>query len=217
MINTKGYQVIEQVFTEEEISFLREKSFLLFKSGRCFQNSGGWARPDFIKDELCVEIVSLLQSKNLESLISDVVGENVDFVSHNDLHLNRSVGWHKDRLNGEVNKFEKHSPWDVVDGQSMKIYKCNIYLQDHKQNDDCLTVREGSHLTESMTEGVVKTLRPSIGDLVVFDQRLTHKATHSGGYDRLLICLGYGVRNLFFDEFKKGTIFRQNKQNDNIH
>lgn len=216
MITSKGYQIINKVFTEEEVSFLREKSFLLLNTGRCFKNSGGLARPDFIKDELSSDIVNLLDSKNLASLISDVVGEDVEFISHNDLHLNRSVGWHKDRLNGEANIFEKHSPWEVVDGQSMKIYKCNIYLQDHTKDDDCLTIREGSHLTESMNVGEIKTLKPSVGDIVVFDQRLTHRGPQSQQKDRLLICMGYGVRNIFFDEFQKGTIFRQDKQNDNL-
>jgi hypothetical protein len=217
MINSKGYEVVSKVFTEEEISFLREKSFALLNSGRCFENSGGLARPDFIKDELAVDIVDLLDSKDLASLISKMVGEDVEFISHNDLHLNRTVGWHKDRLNGEVNRFEEHSPWETVDGQSMKIFKCNIYLQDHTNYNDCLTVRDGSHLTEDMNVGEIKVLRPGIGDIVVFDQRLTHRGPQSKQQDRLLICMGYGVKNIFFEEFEKGTIFRQDKQNDNIY
>ena len=68
-----------------------------------------------------------------------------------------------------------------------------------------------------MNVGEIKVLRPGIGDIVVFDQRLTHRGPQSKQQDRLLICMGYGVKNIFFEEFEKGTIFRQDKQNDNIY
>ena len=54
-----------------------------------------------------------------------------------------------------------------------------------------------------MNEGTPIILRPAVGDLVVFDQRITHMASWSGGYDRLLICMGYGVKNIFLISLKK--------------
>jgi hypothetical protein len=209
----KGYVLIPNVFTNDEIELMRDLSIRYFKEGGGFTNAGGFAKPDYIKEDVLHPIYELIESKNLESIIQELIGEVVEFTGHNDLHMNRSVGWHKDRLNGEARKFEIHSPWDTIDGESMKIYKVNLYLQDHHSNNDALIVKEGNHKSESMIDGSDVTIHPNIGDIIIFDQRINHMATYSGGYDRLLVCMGYGVRNGFFDEFKAGTEYRQNKQN----
>lgn len=212
----KGHIVIPNVFTEDEIATMRNLAISYFKNGGGFENAGGFAKPDYIKEDSLHPIYELIQSKNLESLIQELIGDPVEFVGHNDLHMNRSVGWHKDRLNGDSRVFEIHSPWDIVDGDSMKIYKVNIYLQDHSTNNDALIVKEGNHTSKNMNDGSDVVVNPSVGDVVIFDQRINHKATHSGGYDRVLICMGYGVKNIFFDEFKAGTEYRQNKQNKKL-
>jgi len=209
----KGYIVIPNVFTIDEIKRMRDLSIQYFKDGGGFKNAGGFAKPDYIKEDILSPIYELIETKNLESVIQELIGQPVEFVGHNDLHMNRSVGWHKDRLNGEARKFEIHSPWDIIDGESMKIYKVNLYLQDHHNNNDALIVKEGNHKSESMIGGDNVVIRPNIGDIIIFDQRINHMATYSGGYDRLLVCMGYGVKNIFFDEFKLGTEYRQNKQN----
>lgn len=211
---TKGYTIIPQLFTSEEISFIRNVALDFFKKGGGFSNAGGIAKPDFIKEKSLKPIYELIESKHIEKIIENLIGEPVKFIGHNDLHLNRSVNWHKDRLNNVIrDMFEVHSPWDVVGGETMKIYKINLYLQDHTDNNDALVLKEGNHLSSGMEVGKEITLHPSIGDIIIFDQRISHKATYSGGYDRLLICMGYGVENIFFDEFKAGTEYRQNKQN----
>lgn len=208
-----GYLVIEDIFTKEEVEFCRNISLEYFKKGGGFRNSTGKAKPDWIKEEELKPLYNLLASKNLEKIVENLIGEPVEFVGHNDLHINRNVGWHKDRLNNDARKYEVSSPWDNVNGETMKIYKINFYLQSHSDNSDGLVVKHGSHKVENMSEGQDVILRPNLGDIVVFDQRITHMAKWSGGYNRLLICMGYGVKNLFFEQFKLGTEYRQNKQN----
>jgi len=215
-LNKEGFTIIKSVFSVDQVEKMRQISLDYFSNGGGFSNAGGFAKPDWIK---VAELSSLLKEVNLnkmEKLISEYVGEDVHFIGHNDLHLNRSAGWHKDQLNGEARKYQITPPWEAVEGETMKIYKVNIYLQDHSSNEDGLTVRSGSHRFPQMDRGVVKQIKPSIGDIILFDQRITHKAKWSGGYDRLLICIGFGVKNLFFEQFKKGTEFRQNKQNKRI-
>jgi len=212
-LNKKGFIIIKSVFSVDQIEKMRQVSLDYFSNGGGFSNAGGFAKPDWVK---VAELSSLLKEFDLnkmEKLISKYVGEDVCFIGHNDLHLNRSVGWHKDGLNGEARKYQITSPWEVVEGETMKIYKVNLYLQDHNSNEDGLTVRTGSHRFPKMERGAVEQIKPSVGDVILFDQRITHKAKWSGGYDRLLVCIGFGVKNIFFDEFKKGTEFRQNKQN----
>lgn len=211
-----GYIVIHDVFSREEISKMRESCLRYFSNDGGFNNSGGMAKPDWIKEASLKEVLDIYESKNIGGIISKLVGESVEFIGHNDLHLNRSVGWHKDQLNGEARRFQINSPWETVGGESMKIFKANLYLQSHSENSDGLTVRKGSHKYPEMLKGIVKQINPKEGDLVLFDQRISHRANWSGGYDRLLICMGFGVNNCFFEQFKKGTEFRQNSQNGEI-
>jgi hypothetical protein len=211
-LKNKGFVIVPDVFDVSSVSKMREVSKQYFNSGGGFANSGGRAKPDWIKEDKLVDIKDIIDSANLESIVSSLIDESVEFIEHNDLHINRSVGWHKDRLNGEARKFEITNPWDSSE-DTMKIYKVNIYLQDHIKNNDCLTLNVGSHKSEVDTKVSLETIHPKSGDIVIFDQRISHMANYSGGYDRILICMGYGVKNKFFEEFKRGTEFRQNLQN----
>lgn len=211
-LEERGFIVVPNVFDSSSVSEMRELSINYFKEGNGFSNSGGVAKPDWIKESQLADLKNIIDCANLDGVVSSLVGQPVKFISHNDLHLNRSVGWHKDRLNGEARKYEVVNPWDNSE-DTMKIFKVNIYLQDHRYNNDCLTLNVGSHNQEFDTSYVIETIHPNVGDIVVFDQRISHKASYSGGYDRLLICMGYGVENSFFEQFKKGTEFRQNMQN----
>ena len=212
-LNKKGCVIINNVFTEEQIEKMRNISLNYFSQGGGFSSAGGKAKPDWIKEEQLNNLLAVYDLEKMINLVSEYVGENVEFIGHNDLHLNRSVGWHKDQLNREARKFQINSPWENIDGQTMKIFKVNVYLQDHSNNNDGLTVRRSSHNFPEIKRGIVEQIKPKLGDIILFDQRITHKAQWSGGYDRLLICVGFGVKNIFFDQFKKGTEFRQNKQN----
>ena len=208
-----GFVLIPDVFQPEQIKKIRSLCYEYFSRGGGFKNAGGHAKPDWIKEPFLSDALRIYDLENVKRIVSENVGEDVDFVGHNDLHLNRTVGWHKDRLNGEARKFEINSPWEKVGGETMKIYKVNFYLQDHSDNNDGLTVRVGSHTTPDMGEGPIVQVRPRLGDIILFDQRITHMARWSGGYNRFLICMGFGIKNMFFEQFKKGTEFRQNKQN----
>lgn len=210
-----GYCILENVFNGDEISLMRQISLNYFHEDGGFKDNTGRAKPDWIKDKKLQSLNKIVSSKNLDQIISGIIGEQVLFIGHNDLHVNRNVNWHKDRLNGEARRFEINNPWSKVGEETMKIYKVNIYLQDHSNNNDGLIVKKGSHVFEDMNYGEVVFLKPSLGSVVVFDQRITHRAQWSGGYNRFLICMGYGVKNCFFDEFQRGTKYRQDKQNAN--
>lgn len=216
-LDKEGFIIIKSVFSAEQIEKMRKIALKFFSNGEGFSNAGGFAKPDWIKVDELSSLLEEVDLNKIESLISKYVGENVCFIGHNDLHLNRSVGWHKDQLNGEARRYQLNSPWETVNGETMKIFKVNLYLQDHSINNDGLTIRVGSHKFPQIDRGIVQQVKPSIGDIILFDQRISHKATWSGGYDRILICIGFGVENAFFEQFKKGTEFRQNKQNKKEH
>ena len=77
-------------------------------------------------------------------------GNDYRFCQHNDIGINRIVGWHKDKLNGKYAKYETVNIWTNFNGENHEIYKVLIYLQDHSKNNDGLQVVPYSHLTSSM-------------------------------------------------------------------
>jgi hypothetical protein len=53
-----------------------------------------------------------------------------------------------------------------------------------------------------------------LGDVIIFDQRITHRGMEKQvSNPRILVSFGFGKNNIFTDNFEKGTIIRQNKQN----
>ncbi len=147
-------------------------------------------------------------------------GARFRYCSHNDIGIDRIVGWHKDVLNDQYKKYQSLPLWqaDPPDGGHF-IVKALIYLEDHAHDDDALVLVPGSHRTPSMsTEGAI-TLHPKKGSVIVFEQRATHRGRYwtpsrllHNEPSRILVSLGFGRDNVFTDQFEKGTRQRQADQ-----
>jgi hypothetical protein len=138
---------------------------------------------------------------------------------HNDIGINRIVNWHKDTLNNEYKIYQKKNIWSTFNNENHEIYKFLIYLQDHKNNRDGLTLIEKSHLIPEIISNSPnqKYINSTIGDVIIFDQRITHKGqSNSQLGDRILISIGFGKNNIFTKEFEEGTQKRQIDQNRRI-
>ena len=213
-LRSDGFIVYKNLLKKEEIDNLRSFIIKYLKEGNGFKNAGGYAKPDWVNDKKCESIMWLLNDKRIDKILKESIGEDYIFLEHNDIHMDRIVGWHKDRLSGAGKKYEKHNPWSIVDGEKQQIYKLNIYLQDHSGDGHALAVKEKTHLNEN-NNGKEIVLKPEIGDVVLFDQRMTHRGQVKKYKEpRLLISLGYGIPNIFAEEFKRGTMARQNHQNN---
>ncbi|MGB8703289.1 MAG: hypothetical protein WCD18_28060 [Thermosynechococcaceae cyanobacterium] len=94
------------------------------------------------------------------------------FTSHCDVHSGILSGWHKD--DGMTTMEGGYFGRPMYNNPDCSVYKVAIYLQDHTQNKTGLTVRSGSHKYESLVQGDEVYLPTSVGDIVVFDVRLTH-------------------------------------------
>lgn len=212
-LREEGYVIFENLLTKEEINQLRNSIINYFKNGGGFTNAGGYAKPDWIKDPRCEKIKWIMDDDRVDIVLKETIGDDYIFLGHNDIHMDRIVGWHKDRLSGAGKKYETHKPWEIVDGERHEIYKLNIYLQDHSGDGHALVIKERSHLSES-DAGKEVILKPKMGDVVLFDQRLTHRGqTKKYKEPRLLISLGFGRPNIFSEEFIAGTKARQDDQN----
>ena len=86
---------------------------------------------------------------------------------------------------------------------------------------DGLTLIEKSHLIPEIIvdEANKKYINSSLGDVIIFDQRITHRGQNNNysNIDRILISMGFGKNNIFTKEFEEGTKKRQHDQNRKIY
>ena len=211
-----GYIICENVFTSEELdecvqeitTYVKENTSKVFVSE-------GISIPDFLgKHHLPITHKMKNAPKVHEALRVIFGGDNYRFCGHNDIGVNRVVGWHKDKLNGDVEKYQVHDIWKEHEGEKHEIVKVLTYLEDHDEDNDGLKVVPGSHLKREINGAGAIQLRPKKGDVIVFDQRITHRGMERQCTDsRILVSMGFGKKNIFTDEFEKGTMIRQNRQN----
>jgi hypothetical protein len=212
----KGYIILENVFTNSELQQVKDEIINFIKMNKTIRNADGISIPDFCKKSNDFKKTIQLKShqKIKDKLNFIFKGCDYRFCQHNDIGINRIAVWHKDKLNGKYSKYETVNIWSEHKGEKHEIYKVLIYLQDHSKNNDGLQVVPYSHLTSSMETKKVVQLKPKLGDVVIFDQRITHRGMNRQVKDsRILVSFGFGKNNLFTDNFEKGTVQRQNAQN----
>ena len=208
----RGYIIIPNLFSNSEIKEYRNEveNYLKSKKNLLKKKSGGYNIPDFIKLSEFAKITDIINK-----YLNEIFGSKpYRFTGHNDIGVNRIVGWHKDKLNGDYAKYQKHDIWKTFEGEQHEIVKVLIYLQDHSKNNDGLKLVPKSHLTPKINSKGHVQLRPNIGDVVIFDQRITHRGMDKQVPNRrILVSFGFGKNNIFTDEFEEGTKKRQDKQN----
>lgn len=177
--------------------------------------SDGYAIPDFLRLKEFEYFKILLNLDPVNNLLNKLTNNNFRFVSHNDIGVNRLVGWHKDRLNNEYRQYENLDLWNENSYDKFQIYKVLIYLDDHSNDNHGLKCKLGSHLDRDIdkTKNNVTQLYPKLGDVIIFDQRITHRGQEQKTDDnsnRILVSLGFGKNNsIYTNEFEIGTIRRQ--------
>lgn len=213
---SKGYVIAKGIFTPEEIAAAREATVAFAETQPTLDNASGKFLPDFLSIEALAPVAALHTHPALKGALDDCFqGEPYRFCGHCDIGINRVVwGWHKDILNGNYTGYMKTSPWSLgPSGESYRIIKVGIYLEDHTDDPNALQVVPGSHLrTDTNTSGAIR-LRPGLGDCVIFDQRITHRGMEKQiAGSRILVSFGYGANNFFTDAFEAGTKARQRDQ-----
>ena len=214
IIQKDGFVILKNIFTESEINDCRDEILSFIDKHNVFKSSGGISIPNFIQHENLCKTSQLKDDKNIQDALIDIFGTtNYRFCSHNDIGINRIVGWHKDRLNNEYRKYESVDIWKKYKGDQHEIFKVLIYLQNHQDNKDGLKIVPGSHLNSSIETKKNIQLKPGLGDVIIFDQRITHRGMEKQvKQKRILVSFGFGKNNIFTDNFEKGTVIRQNKQ-----
>ncbi len=155
-----GYTVVRNVYTRDEIQDLRERSLRSQKEGLL----GG----DLLSNPLLKDVV--LDGRMLE-VARRILGHD-DIVYYGDSTVAIREGqphFHKDNADRE----DGNAPdWT---GRYTQI-RFGIYLQDHYRHSGGLNVRVGSHNLANTSEGRVRQLRTRVGDLGVWNMRISHSA-----------------------------------------
>ena len=163
---------------------------------------------------------------------------DVMYGDHFDAHINFSSGWHEDNQMKhfkEGNQYQGIDPFETYKvkkddetlAEKYEMMRVAIYLQDHEDNPDGLSVRPGTHLHRfdkrhpNQDPGV--DVNTSVGDVIVFDPRLVHRGTDyetsvlkSRGQNRYSIFFAFGKSKSIFSEMSiMGAIQRQVRQNKN--
>ena len=211
-----GYIICKNVYTSEELDACRDEIIQYYKTNpdKVFQ-AEGISIPDFLGQHNLPITHKMKNAPKVHDALQVIFGgDNYRFCSHNDIGINRVVPWHKDKLNGDVAKYQVQDIWSEHKGEKHEIVKVLTYLEDHSKDNDGLKVVPGSHLKREINGTGAIQLRPKKGDVIIFDQRITHRGMERQCKDsRILVSIGFGKNNIFTDEFEKGTMVRQNRQN----
>ena len=213
--NENGYVILNNIFDIDLLNQCKKEIINYKNNNKLISNADGYTIVDFVKNDNLKITSSLKDNIIINEILKDLFNtDDFRFCSHNDIGINRVVGWHKDKLNGKYSSYETINIWNEYEGEKHEIVKVLTYLEDHTNDNDGLKVVPGSHIKSDVNGSGAIQLRPKKGDVIIFDQRITHRGQERQSKDsRILVSMGFGKNNIFTDEFEKGTMVRQNKQN----
>ena len=199
-MHSHGFAILPNLLSRSEVRTLR--SAILFHA--LHNTSMPWLRtkrwmaaPDVLGSSRYYGGIShactLPMSKPLlhAALSHTFNGSEYSFADMCDVQLNRSIGWHRDVLQGEYEKYKKTDLWTTLpSGETYGMARLILYLEDHSNASDVssLHVLPGSHSSRGCGHdgrspfcrpgqpSVGPTvLRPSAGDGCLIDMRTIHQ------------------------------------------
>lgn len=219
-IQRDGLVILKNILTEEELNKCKSEIFNYVNENHIKNENGmGIVIPDFIRYGHFTNTALLKDNKKIQDALVDVFGgDNYRFCGHNDIGINRVMSWHKDKLYKPYDEYEKVNIFSTYNGEKHEIIKVLIYLQDHTQNDTALKLVPGSHTSPSMNTDDWIQLHPQYGDVIITDQKITHRGMAKPIKDlRVLVSFGFGKNNIFTDQFENGMEKKQNDQNKELY
>jgi hypothetical protein len=167
-----GFLILRNLLTEDEVAKLRKtlKTYFLHDGIKIF---GGISQPNAAV--LIPELDWVFSHpKIIDALKNLVENEKLMFTSHCDIHSGIVTGWHKDDGTSSDQSNLGYFDGLTYDVEDCQVYKVAIYLQDHVNNLAGLKVKPGSHKIASTEVGEETYLKTRVGDIIIFDVRLTH-------------------------------------------
>jgi hypothetical protein len=162
-----GYAVIRGLLSVTEIDRLR--AIVRDHLVRCGVRFGlGKSQPNAAV--AVPQLGFVFANTNIVRLFKTILGEDqVVFTGHCDIHMNMLSGWHKD--SGEA--FGGYFYGDYFAASECHVYKIAVYLQDSNVRAG-FAIRPGSHRSPAIMCGDELPIETRVGDVVVFDVRVSH-------------------------------------------
>jgi hypothetical protein len=224
--NEDGYYIIRSLLTLDEARKYRHKINKVFdfpekdiKSAEISHRT--YALADGVTKNS--EFWPIIFNETLTRSIRSLLGNNIRYVQHSDLHINLGGGrYHRD---SQCRDFGKGSDWDESN-DPYRIVRIAIYLSDYKDSGSSLELLPESHKKESKINrieymlwnklrikfrkiGLNKylphwfasrkkiTIKTKPGDCIILDQRLMHAGGNLDDkeYPKYAIYLAFGIDN----------------------
>jgi len=234
LLQRDGYILVKNILDKATL----ERLISAFDLPQTKQDSGDFLKRKSIPN--AVHLIPLLSDivcePNIVKLMNMVFdNQSYCFTSHSDIHMNNVTGWHKD--DGRGLYFEGLDDYSKSD--FCQVYKIGIYLQDASHSGG-LTIKPGSHKTGysklfglNVNSSHSELYLPSmLGDIVIFDVRITHKGDSLDktnllwrllrklgivkekklDYERLSFFFTYGLQNKYTKIFAQKNMERQLRQ-----
>jgi hypothetical protein len=210
--NEKGYVLTRDLLTEDAVEQMVRCLDAL--SQHC-RGIGGWTFPDGLAQNRA--FWPLIFNERLLATVRELIGPNIRFLQHNDLHVGfSSLNWHRDSVSRRVGH---GSDWDEI--EPYRIVRIGFYLQPRITSFH-LGLLPGTHrlphpsdlserhrlekmvgtisllrriiLGRNVSPETAEWLAPAAGDAVIFDPRVLHTGSHANG-PKYSVFLAYGVPN----------------------
>lgn len=205
LLKQQGFVVLPQVLNSDEVKKARELMTEIFSTKSPYE--GDLFRPSDQGGSVYMDIFNrypqlrfILFSQKLRDGLASALGEDFLFLPDSGMHDSQYGSWHKDTTSQE----KRGHKWQYE--PDFQVVTCAIYLQDnsyeygggldivpdsHKETADRFAIKENPSLAERIVnklkggikdpgeglENVKQTLMTKAGDAVVFNLRLTHRAT----------------------------------------
>lgn len=165
-----GYAILRALLTRDEVLQLRETIVRHLRRGGVPVSFGR------IEPLAAVELGQvhwLFSDRRIVTAVARVLDTPTPvFTFHCDVHRNAFSDWHKDT--GESVMPGGYFGAPIFDLPDCNVVKLAIYCEDHDVDDAGFHVQPGSHRSQSLEHDRPIGLGTVVGDIVIFDVRITH-------------------------------------------
>ncbi len=144
LFKQKGYLLVPNVLTKEEVALLRKDILAIFKSG-------DWKKSPYNTNTVLSDVygsfpgfLDVTLSRKVLSIVKSILGENPVLMPETGIHYKLYSGWHKDTTSQEKAGHDFHWKPEAL------MIEAGVYLQDNNELGGGLTVMEGSHMTKDV-------------------------------------------------------------------
>src|SRR5262249_37866886 len=206
----KGYVLANGIMTQDDVDCIVRN---LDDMSEQLRGPGEWTVPDGVTQSRC--FWPLIFNEKLLSVVRELIGTDIRFLQHNDLHVGfSSLNWHRDSVS---RKLGEGADWDET--EPYRIVRVGFYLQ-ARGSTFRLGLLPGTHRKPSSSaasdrgrlESMMGTasllqriafgknrshrtaewISPAAGDAVLFDPRILHTGSRTNG-PKYSIFLAYGA------------------------